>query len=212
MSNDPRRALIVIDVQNEYVSGNLLIEYPDVRLSLNNIGNAIDSAREAGIPVVVVQNSAPPGSPIFAKGSREWELHEVVSRRRYDHHLEKTLPSAFAGTDLAAWIAANEIDTLTVIGYMTHNCISSTVQHALHAGLAVEVLYDATGAVSYANKAGNVTAEQIHRAFNVVFQSRFAAVLETIEWIGVIKNGKVPERDSIFKSNQRARLMTKLGA
>jgi nicotinamidase-related amidase len=209
MSNDPRRALIVIDVQNEYVSGNLLIEYPDVRLSLNNIGNAIDSAREAGIPVVVVENSAPPGSPIFAKGSREWELHEVVSRRTYDHHLEKTLPSAFAGTNLAAWIAANEIDTLTVIGYMTHNCISSTVQHALHAGLAVEVLYDATGAVPYANKAGNVTAEQIHRAFNVVFQSRFAAVLETNEWIDVIKNGKVPERDSIFKSNQRARLMTK---
>ena len=34
----PRRALIVIDVQNEYVSGDLPIEYPDIHSSLANIG------------------------------------------------------------------------------------------------------------------------------------------------------------------------------
>ncbi|EQD52965.1 hypothetical protein B1A_12544, partial [mine drainage metagenome] len=33
MLNKPRRALIVIDVQNEYVTGNLPIEYPDIHLS-----------------------------------------------------------------------------------------------------------------------------------------------------------------------------------
>jgi nicotinamidase-related amidase len=206
MSNTPRRALIVIDVQNEYVSGNLLIEYPDVRSSLRNIGIAMDAAREASVPVVVVQNSAPPGAPIFAKGSRGWELHEVVTCRKHDHYLEKTLPSAFSGTGFADWIAANHIDTLTIAGYMTHNCVSSTVNHALHSGLAVEVLYDATGAVPYANRAGTASAEEIHRAFSTVFQSRFAAVLNTDEWVDTIGTFDLPERDSIFKSNQRARL------
>lgn len=38
MADKPRRALIVIDVQNEYVTGKLPIEYPDVRLSLRNLG------------------------------------------------------------------------------------------------------------------------------------------------------------------------------
>lgn len=206
----PRRALIVIDVQNEYVSGNLLIEFPDIRQSLANIGKAMDAAREAGIPVVVVQNSAPPGSPIFTKGSYGWQLHETVASRPHEHYVEKKLPSAFAGTDLADWIAAREIDTLAVAGYMIHNCVASTVQHALHAGLAVEVLHDATGAVPYVNRAGTVSAEEIQRAFSVVFQSRFAAVLDTHEWIDVIQTGKTPERDSIFQSNQRARLSAKL--
>ncbi|WP_414695206.1 isochorismatase family protein, partial [Paraburkholderia sp.] len=54
MSANPRRALVVIDVQNEYVSGDLLIEYPPIETSLANIGRAIDAARAAGVPVVVV--------------------------------------------------------------------------------------------------------------------------------------------------------------
>jgi len=207
----PRRALIVIDVQNEYVTGNLLIEFPDIRLSLANIAKAMDAARAADIPVVVVQNTAPADAPIFNKGTLGWELHEVVASRPRDHYVEKALPSAFAGTDLADWLREQRIDTLSVTGYMTHNCVDSTVKQALHSGLAVEVLYDATGSLSYANRAGSVSAEQIHRTHAVVWQSRFAAVLNTDEWIECLRSGALPERDSIFKSNQRARLFAPLG-
>ena len=207
----PRRALIVIDVQNEYVTGNLLIEFPDIRLSLANIAKAMDAARAADIPVVVVQNTAPAGAPIFNKGTPGWELHEVVASRPRDHYVEKALPSAYAGTDLADWLREQRIDTLSVTGYMTHNCVDSTVKQALHSGLAVEVLYDATGSLSYANRAGSVSAEQIHRTHAVVWQSRFAAVLNTDEWIECLRSGTLPERDSIFKSNQRARLSAPLG-
>ncbi|MDB5776917.1 MAG: isochorismatase hydrolase [Herbaspirillum sp.] len=204
MSHSPRRALVVIDVQNEYVSGNLLIEYPEVRLSLRNIGRAMDFASESGIPVIVVQNTAPDGAPIFAKDTPGWQLHDAVADRPRDHYVEKTLPSAFAGTDLADWIEKNGIDTLTVLGYMTHNCVDSTIKQALHAGLAVEFLPDAAGSVPYANGAGYASAEQIHHAFCIVLQSRFAAVVKTDDWIELVSSGKLPERDTIFQSNRRA--------
>jgi Isochorismatase family len=42
-----------------------------------------------GMPVVVVQHVAPETSPIFAKGSHGHALHEVVTSRSYDHHVEK---------------------------------------------------------------------------------------------------------------------------
>jgi nicotinamidase-related amidase len=205
MNKQPRRALIVIDVQNEYVCGNLPIEYPAPGVSLRNIGRAMDAARAARVPVVVVQNTAPAGAPIFDKGTPGWELHETVAQRGHDHYIEKTLPSCFAGTDLGQWLADHRIDTLAVIGYMTHNCVAATVMHALHAGLAVEVLDDATGSLPYANDAGEASARQIHEAFTVVFQSRFAAVLSTAGWIRILADGGVPSRDSIFGSNQRAR-------
>ena len=201
----PRRALLVIDVQNEYVTGDLPIEYPDVQVSLQNIGAAMDAARRAGIPVIVIQNYAPPGSPLFARGSDGWQLHHIVASRARDHYAEKTLPDAFAGTDLAEYLAAQGSDTLTVVGYMTHNCVDSTVKHALHAGFKVEFLQDASGSVPYRNRAGVQSAEQIHRAFSVVMQSRFAAVLDTSEWIDGLASGALPERDSIYRSNQRAR-------
>lgn len=202
-----RRALIVIDVQNEYFTGGLPIEYPDPAMSIANIGKAMDAARAAGVPVIVVQNhAATPGAPLFVKGTEAWELHEVVRARPHDHYLEKTLPSAFPETDLAAWLAAQGVDTIAVTGYMTHNCDHSTINHALHLGLKVEFLSDASGAVPYANRAGSATAEEIHRVFSVVMQSRFAAVLSTAEWIEAVETGAEPVRETIFSSNRKARL------
>jgi nicotinamidase-related amidase len=172
----------------------------------------MDAARSHGVPVIVVQNTAPAGSPLFVEHSPGWQLHEVVARRPHDHYLVKKLPSAFTGTDLGSWLSEQRIDTLSVIGYMTHNCVDSTVRHALHAGLAVECLYDATGSVSYENRAGSVSAETIHESFAVVMQSRFAAVLDTDEWIQLLERGRAPERDTIFGSNQRARLRAPMWA
>ncbi len=200
----PRRALIVIDVQNEYETGGLRIEYPPVKDSLRNIGAAMDASRTAGIPIVVVQQMAPAESPLFAAGSHGWELHETVARRPRDHFVPKKLPSAFAGTDLGDWLKRHDIDTVTVVGYMTHNCDDTTIKHAFDAGLSVEFLMDATGSVPYANRAGSATAEEIHRVFSVVQQSRFAAVLSTAAWLECLSEGTIPERDTIHSSHQRA--------
>jgi nicotinamidase-related amidase len=210
MTTTPRRALIVIDVQNEYVTGNLLIEYPPVQESLANIGRAMDAARAAGIPVIVVQHDSPEASPLFAKGSDAWKLHPVVADRPSDHRINKAMASAFAGTDLAQWLTDHDIDTLSVIGYMTHNCNASTIYHASHAGWEVETLSDATGAVPYENSAGKVSAEEIHRAFSVVFHSNFAAVATTEEWIAAVGEKRKLKRDNVYASNQRARVAVKI--
>jgi nicotinamidase-related amidase len=203
MSN---RALVVIDVQNEYISGNLPIAYPELRESLSNIGAAMDAAVLAGIPIIVVQQVAPENSPIFARGSRGFALHEVVTSRSYDYLIEKTLPSAFASTDLADWLSARAIDTIAIIGYMTQNCDESTARDAAHRGLTVEFLSDATGTLAMANHAGSVSAEELHRTVLVVLQSRFAAVTTTREWIKVVREGAPLEKPNISASTTIARI------
>jgi len=201
----PHRALIVIDVQNEYVTGDLPIEYPPVQVSLANIGRAMDAARAASVPIVVVQNLAPATSPLLARGTEGAKLHPAVASRERDHLVTKTLPSAFPETDLAAWLAQHQVDTLTVVGYMTHNCDASTINHAVHSGLTVEFLHDATGSVPYENSAGFASAEDIHRVFSIVLQSRFAAVASTDQWIEALAAGQSLERGNIYTSNQTAR-------
>lgn len=205
MKQGPKRALIVIDVQNEYVGGNLPIEFPRVESSLANIGMAMDAAKAASVPVVVVQNILPEGAPIMAKGTPGADLHPVVASRSREHFIAKSRPSAFSGTDLQAWLETYGIDTIAIVGYMTHNCDFSTAVEAMHAGFEVEFLSDATGSVPYANRAGTASAEDIHRIVTVVLQARFAAVMDTTEWIEMARTGAQPVRDSIFASNQRAR-------
>ncbi|WP_433244048.1 cysteine hydrolase family protein [Streptosporangium sp. CA-135522] len=197
-----KRALIVIDVQNEYFTGNLPIAHPPREESLANILAAMDTAREHGVPVIVVKHTSPAQSPLFAVGSHSWELHEEVERKPYDHLMEKTMASSFAKTDLAGWLDARGIDTLTVAGYMTQNCDESTARDAFHRGMAVEFLSDATGTVAMSNRAGSVTAKDLHDHVLVVMDSNFASVATTAEWADAVKTGESLPRPSIWASTR----------
>src|SRR5690606_30720123 len=114
-------------------------------------------------------------------------------------------PSAFTGTGLEDWLRARGIETITIVGYMTHNCDLSTVIHAMHMGYGVELLSDVTGSVPYANSAGQATAEEIHRVSLVAMQARFAAICTTDEWIAHLSAGTAPAQGNIVDSFNRAR-------
>lgn len=206
MSNAPRRALVVIDVQNEYFEGGgLPIEHPPIASTLPNVTKAMDAARAAGTPVVVVQHHAPKGAPVFQADAHNGQLHPEIAKRPRDHLVTKATPSVFTGTDFADWLAGHHVDTLSVAGYMTQNCDASTVFEAMHRGLSVEFLADASGALPYENAAGKVSAEEIHRVFSVVFHSNFAAVTTTEAWISAVREGQVIPKDNVVMSNRRAR-------
>lgn len=201
----PRRALIVIDVQNEYFTGKLGISYPDPAITLPNVGRAMDAAGAAGIPVVVVQHITPPGTPIFAEGSHGAALHPSIAERPRDHLISKQLASAFTGTGLADWLRARDIDTVSIVGYMTHNCDAATVLHASHDGWQVELLGDASGSLPYRNRAGSASAEEIHRVFTVVMQTGFAAVVTTDDWIAALQAGQpVAASEGVLGSHLQA--------
>lgn len=183
MTTQPNRALLVIDVQNEYFTGKVPVTYPPG--SLASILRAMDTAAQSGVPVLVVQHAAPqPDSPVFRKGSKEWELHPEIARRPHQALFHKSLPGTFTGTELENWLRQHGIDTVTIAGYMTQMCCDTTARQALHRGFKVEFLSDATGTLAIANSAGSVTAEQLHNAILVVQQSRFSQVMTTEEWIG----------------------------
>lgn len=203
--NPQNRALIVIDVQNEYFGGGLPITHPDPQATLANVGQAIDAANARGIPVVVVCHRAPAGSPIFAAGSPGGELHPEVARRPRALLVEKAKASALTGTTLGAWLREREIGTLTLVGYMTHNCVDATARQASHEGWRVEVLHDATGALAYANEIGAASAEEIHRVFTVVMHTGFAVVISTARWLAALDGGPAPAADNVYASNRRAR-------
>ena len=180
-----KRALLVIDVQNEYFSDKLRGTHPQG--SFNNILAAMDGAALAGVPVVVVQHSSPAAAPVFAKGSQGWQLHPELEKRGRDLLLEKTLPGSFTGTQLEAWLRGRGIDTLAIAGYMTQMCCDTTSRQAVHLGFKVEFLSDGTGTLAVANAAGAVTAEELHRAILVTQAMRFASVLTVKDWLAALK-------------------------
>lgn len=193
-----RRALVVVDVQNEYFDGILQIQYPPRDETLANITRAMDVATELAMPVLVLQHEMPVGAPVFAVGSTSWSLHPEIERRmRPEFKLaSKVYGSAFTGEGVAQWLQEQQVDTITIVGYMTNNCDIATAVDAEARGITAEVLSDASGAIHLANEAGSVSAEQLHTTLMVLLNSNFAAVGHTDSWIQAARAGTaLPKSD-----------------
>ncbi|MCM6763565.1 isochorismatase family protein [Rathayibacter sp. ZW T2_19] len=194
----PRRALILVDVQQEYFAGPLEIRFPPHASSLPRIAAVIDAATAAGLPIAAFQHSAGEGAPVFAPGTEGFELHPEIERRRTDDwtSITKQYGTVFAGTDLLAWLRERDVDTITLVGYMTNNCILASAAEAETHGLAAEVLSDATGAIAISNAAGSVDAETVHTTLLALLNSNFAAVGTTNELMRAISAGEaLPKSD-----------------
>lgn len=203
----PRRALIVIDAQQEYFAGLLPIQYPSREKSVARIAEAMDAAEQAGIPVVLVQHEAPAGSPVFAPESATFALHPTIDQRAGTaaHRFTKSFASVFAGTGLEDWLRQNGIDTITLTGYMTNNCVIGSAVGAEPLGFSVEVLSDATGAIDLAGEAGTASAKQVHETIMALLHSNWAAVATTADWIDAASSGRALSPSNLVISAQQGR-------
>ena len=106
----------------------------------------------------------------------------------------------FEGTGLADWLRAEGIDTITLTGYMTNNCVLASAAAAEPLGFAVEVLSDATGAIPISNHSGSASAAQVHETLMAVLNSNWAAVTTTDAWIDAIESGTTLPRGNLVES------------
>jgi nicotinamidase-related amidase len=181
----PRRALLVLDAQNEHFTGSQPVSHP--QHSVEGVRRAIDAAHAARVPVVVCMTtsagSPPPG---FVRGTHEWELHPAVAQRPHDLLIERSLPGAFSGTGLDGWLRDREVDTVAVAGYLTHLACDTTSRQAVDLGYRVEFLSDATATAPASNHAGEASAEELYRTTLVVQAQRFSAVMTSADWAALI--------------------------
>lgn len=179
------RALLVIDVQQEYFDGALPVTYPVGHLE--NILAVMDAAERLKVPTAVIRHHQPdPESPIFRLNSPAWQLHPEVAGRPRDVLIDKQLPGSFTGTSLDTWLKSVGAETVSIAGYMTHMCCDTTARQAFHRGYKVEFFQDATGTLSLENEAGAASAEQLQTSILVAQQMMISQVIDSKQWMELI--------------------------
>ena len=98
--------------------------------------------------------------------------------------------ACFTGTGLNSWLEENNIDTIVISGYMTQMCCDTTARQAIHLDFNVEFLSDATGTLDISNSAGEISAEELHKAILITQAMRFSKVMSADEWIKTAANYK----------------------
>lgn len=178
------QALLVIDVQNEYVTGSLPIAHPPVDEALERIGAAIDAALAADVPVVLVRHTQPdPTGGLFVAGTPAWQLHDAVASRPHLAVVDKQLPGSFTGTGLEELLREQGVDHVVVAGWMTHMCVDTTTREAAHRGFGATVLEDATGTIDLSD---DLPAALVHRVELGVLGDGFAQISTTADWISTL--------------------------
>ncbi len=132
--------LLIIDAQREYVDGQLPLAGIDKALAAG--GELLTRARATGTPVVHVLHRG--AGVLFNRETIGFQPAAPLIPRPGEAVVEKTLANSFAGTGLREVLAASGRRSLIVIGFMTHNCVSSTVRAAREIGYACTVVAAAT--------------------------------------------------------------------
>jgi nicotinamidase-related amidase len=141
-------ALVVIDVQNGILEGK---GTPDRQLVINaaldhmvqRLQALQNEAREAGVPVIVVQHDDPPGcGSRLEVGTKGWELRPEIAPQEGDLHVRKRACDSFFETELEDSLRELSVDRLVVGGCMTQFCIDTTVRRAVSLGYDVTLIGD----------------------------------------------------------------------
>ena len=198
----PRRALVLVDVQNEYARLPLRIRYPRLGDCLERIERVLDVAANAGLPVACVQHAGRPGGAIFDPEGKGFALCPSIERRRTPQwkRVVKHRGSIYADTDLAAWLSERGVDTVTLVGFMANNCILASAAWGETIGLTTEVLSDAVGAINLRNRAGKVDARTVHTTLMALLHSNWAAVATTDDWCRALTRDEPLPRSNLVVS------------
>jgi len=224
-------ALIVVDMENDFVAPGAPLEQPAGRAMLPQLQRALACCRENGIPVIYTTHAhraggydqgllvhAPsigrgealvdgsPGVAIFPEvAPRDGEI--VISKHRF---------SAFYGTDLEIILRGLGVNSVVITGVTTENCCHATARDAFFRDFQVVFLSDATATGDYPDLGyGSLSADEVHRTTLVILARDTADVITTETFIDRVVTAldtepghAVDPMDGIMKSARQVALVS----
>lgn len=167
--------LLIIDAQREYTDG--LLPLTGVQPAVEALAVLLEKARKASAPIVHVRHQGK--GKAFNPSSTGYEIVKELTPRSGELVVDKALPNAFAGTDLAKQLTTIGRKNLIVGGFMTHMCVSATVRAATDQGFMSTVAADtvATRDLPDAVGSGTIAADAINKITLAALSDRFAWIV-----------------------------------
>ena len=178
-----KRALVLIDVQNDYFPGG---KWPlnGIESAADNAAKILAAARSAGDLVVHVRHEFPTAdAPFFAAGSEGAKIHPKVRGLEGEPVVLKHHVNSFRETDLKAILDRHGIEDVVICGAMSHMCVDAGARAASDLGYKCVVVHDACATRDQEFASTVVPATEVHAAFMAALQFGYAKVISTDEYL-----------------------------
>lgn len=122
------KALLLIDIQNDYFKGGLF-PLAGINRAAGNAQRLLARFREEGLPVIHIKHiDARAGAHFFIPDTKGSEIHALVRPIAGETVLIKHYPNSFRETGLDALLRELSVDELHVAGAMTNMCVDTTIR------------------------------------------------------------------------------------
>lgn len=161
-------ALLVVDAQNEFSPGGQRT-VPNHADAIRRIESRMEEARQERRPIAWVQHhNKPHESRAFVPGSWGAELSPGLGPKAGfgpEKLFQKDVFGGFTGTGLEEWLRSLKVDSVLIVGFYAHMCLSTSAREALVRGFDVSIDPNATGASAIKDPlVGSQTADEVRRA------------------------------------------------
>lgn len=160
--------LIVIDAQNEF-SDKGHRPVPNFNSAVQIISKRVEQARNENRPIAWVRHfNKPNESKAFIPGTWEAEFYSgfgVKTGSSMEVEFQKNVYGAFTGTDIGSWLKKMGSESIMLVGFYTHGCVSTTAREAIMLGLNVILDPEGTGSCDMHHELlGNLKADDVRRS------------------------------------------------
>jgi nicotinamidase-related amidase len=204
MSSSPidvdRTAVLVIDMQNDFVEEGAPLEFPEGRRVIPAIRKVLDAARARDMAVVyaahvhrrggadmgIHRDLYPPvaAGKALVDGERGVEIHPELAPRPGEPVVKKHRYNSFYATDLEIILRGLGVETVVLTGMTTECCVLGTARGALERGFRSVVVSDACASCDYPDLgAGPMSAAEMHLAALRVMSLTSSQLIGTDEFV-----------------------------
>lgn len=182
MSNS-KRAIIVVDIQNEYFPEGK-IPLVGIEQAAANAAKVIAAARDKGDVVIHIRHEmTDPNAPIFTPGSDGVKINDAVKPAEGELVIVKNYANSFRETELKQELDKQGIKEVVVVGAMSHMCVDAVVRAAVDFGYQVTTIHDACATLDLEFNGTTVPAAHAHATLMAAFEFMYGEVVDTETWL-----------------------------
>src|SRR2546428_11235275 len=196
---DPKKtAMIVVDMQNDFVAAGAAMETPAARAVVPKLDEALHICRDAQIKVIYTahvhrRDGSDMGlfddmhAPIanraaLVDGTPGVDIYPELAPAPGEHVIKKHRYSGFFGTDLDMILREWGVDTVIVSGPTTENCCLAPARDGMFRNYRVVFLSDAPASYDHPDRGvGAMAAAEVHHASLVILAASTAHVMSVEE-------------------------------
>lgn len=183
MYSQNNKALLIIDIQNDYFEGGANPLIGSLKAS-ENAKKMLEDFRRKELPIIHIQHVANrEGATFFVPNTFGVEIHQNVKPISGESTVVKHFPNSFRETDLQTILQENNITDLVVCGMMTSMCVDATTRAAKDLGYNCTLIGDACAAPNLTINNETTKAKDVQNAFLAALNYYYATVVTTIEYL-----------------------------